>query len=150
MLSREIELEARTATAVAAPRILVVEDEPEVMSVLSDLLSHSGYEIEQARHGAEALVHLTVPPAELPDLVMLDVNLPLEGGVRVLEFIRSTLRSPLPVIVLTASASEQEERTIVDLGVSALLRKPARADAILSQVRRSLAKALVRQERVST
>jgi CheY-like chemotaxis protein len=137
-------LEARTVTAVAAPRILVVEDEPEVISLLSDLLTRSGYSIEQARHGAEALVHLTVPPAELPDLVLLDVNLPLESGVRVLEFIRSTLRSPVPVVVLTASASEQEERRIAALGVSAFLRKPACTDAILSQVRQSLATASAR------
>ena len=135
-------------TAVAAPRILVVEDEAEVISVLSDLLGRSGYEIEQARHGAEALVHLTVPPSELPDLVMLDINLPLEGGVRVLEFIRSTLRSPVPVIVLTASATEQEEKKIADLGVSAFLRKPASAEAILSQVRRILASSPPRRERV--
>ncbi|MBN1460585.1 MAG: response regulator [Armatimonadetes bacterium] len=133
-------------TAVAAPRILVVEDEPEVISVLSDLLARDGYKIEQARHGAEALVHLTVPQAQLPDLVLLDVNLPLEGGVRVLEFIRSTLRSPVPVIVLTASATEQEEKKIADLGVSAFLRKPDSADLILSQVRRSLAKAPTRHE----
>jgi CheY-like chemotaxis protein len=142
-------LEARTVTAVAAPRILVVEDEPEVISLLSDLLTRSGYEVEQARHGAEALVHLTVPPIQLPDLILLDVNLPLEGGVRVLEFIRNTLRSPVPVIILTASATEQEERKIAALGVNAFLRKPACAEAILSQVRRSLATAPVRHEGAS-
>jgi CheY-like chemotaxis protein len=128
-------------TAVAARRILVVEDESEVMSVLSDLLTRNGYEIDEARHGAEALVHLTAPPTQLPDLVLLDVKLPLEGGVRVLEFIRHTLRSPLPVIVLTGSATEEQERTIAELGVSALLRKPTPSDLLLSHIRRTLANA---------
>ena len=120
-------------------RILIVEDNPEVMAVLRELLLRSGYDIQEARHGAEALVQLSAPRESLPDLILLDIGLPLEGGVGVLAFLRRTVHSALPVIVLTASATLEQEREIQQLGVSAYLRKPASSDLLLAEVKRALA-----------
>ena len=120
-------------------RILIVEDNPEVMAVLRELLLRSGYDVQEARHGAEALVQLSAPRESLPDLILLDIGLPLEGGVGVLAFLRRTVHSALPVIVLTASATLEQEREIQQLGVSAYLRKPASSDLLLAEVKRALA-----------
>lgn len=120
-------------------RVLIVEDNPEVMAVLRELLVRNGYDVQEARHGAEALVQLSAPKESLPDLVLLDIGLPLEGGVGVLSFLRRTVHSTLPVIVLTASATLEQEREIQQLGVSAYLRKPASSDLLLAEVKRALA-----------
>jgi len=118
--------------------ILIVEDNPEVMAVLRELLLRNGYDVQEARHGAEALVQLSAPKERLPDLILLDIGLPLEGGVGVLAFLRRTVHSAVPVIVLTASATLEQEREIQQLGVSAYLRKPAASDLLLAEVKRAL------------
>ena len=122
-----------------AGRVLIVEDNTEVMAVLRELLLRNGYDVQDARHGAEALVQLSAPRESLPDLILLDIGLPLEGGVGVLAFLRRTVHSALPVIVLTASATLEQEREIRQLGVSACLRKPASSELLLAEVRRALA-----------
>jgi len=131
--------EEQTLSTEGPGRILIVEDNPEVMAVLRELLLRNGYDVQEARHGAEALVQLSAPRESLPDLILLDIGLPLEGGVGVLAFLRRTVHSALPVIVLTASATLEQEREIQQLGVSAYLRKPASSDLLLAEVKRALA-----------
>ncbi len=123
----------------APGRILIVEDNLEVMAVLRELLLRNGYDVEEARHGAEALVQLSAPKESLPDLILLDIGLPLEGGVGVLAFLRKTVHSALPVIVLTASATQEQEQEIHQLGVSAYLVKPTASHRLLAEVKRALA-----------
>jgi DNA-binding response OmpR family regulator len=115
-----------------------VEDEPSVMQFLAALLSDRGYETIQARNGVEAMVALTVPQSELPDAILLDIGLPLEGGVSVLTFLRNVLRSRIPVIVVTGRQEPEEEAALRELGISAFLRKPPNADRILSTLSRVL------------
>jgi DNA-binding response OmpR family regulator len=122
-------------------RVLVVEDNAELRAVLGELLARHGFEADLAANGVEAMVALTSPDAPLPDVVILDVTMPLENGVHVLRFIRNGLRRFLPVIVLTASATSEQEEEIRGLGVEAYLRKPASADALLGAVRRVLRRA---------
>jgi len=131
--------EGQTLSTERPGRILIVEDNSEVMAVLRELLLRNGYDVQEARHGAEALVQLSAPKESLPDLVILDIGLPLEGGVGVLAFMRRTVHTALPVIVLTASASHAQEQEIQQLGVSAYLRKPASSDLLLAEVKRALA-----------
>lgn len=130
--------EGRTLSTERPGRILIVEDNPEVMAVLRELLLRNGYDVQEARHGAEALVQLSAPKESLPDLILLDIGLPLEGGVGVLSFLRKTVHSALPVIVLTASATHEQEQEIQQLGVSAYLGKPAASDLLLAEVKRAL------------
>ena len=112
--------------------VLVVEDDAEVMSFLDELLSGNGYEVLKARNGVDAMVALTAPEAELPGVVLLDINLPLESGISVLSFLRKVMLSGLPVVVLTGSAGQEEEEAVRELGVSYYLRKPARSSEVLS------------------
>jgi len=120
-------------------RVLVVEDNAELMAVLAEVLSGQGYQVMEARNGVEAMVALTAPENESPDVVLLDVGLPLESGVSVLAFLRNVMQSGLPVVVLTGSADPGEEAAMRDLGISAYLRKPAAQQDVVAAIKRALA-----------
>jgi CheY-like chemotaxis protein len=100
-------------------RLLVVDDERSVARGLAALLEGRGYEVELAYSGEEVLERLARSP--LPDLVLLDYELPMLDGGEVLDRLRADARlSDLPVLMLTAAS--------IDLArlrrVSGLLRKP--------------------------
>jgi type IV pili sensor histidine kinase/response regulator len=115
-------------------RILVVEDDLAVSRFLEALLLDRGYQVLQARNGVDALIALTAPRLELPHAVILDLGLPLESGVSVLSFLRSVMRSGVPVIVLTGRQDPDEEAAVRALGVSAFLRKPASPEQVLHSI----------------
>ena len=116
----------------ARRRVLVVEDESPVMQFLDALLTQSGYEVVQARNGVEAMVALTAPRRDLPHAILLDLGLPLEDGISVLNFLRNVMRSGIPVIVVTGRNEPEEEAAVRELGITALLRKPPNSQQILS------------------
>jgi len=119
-------------------RVLVVEDDIEVMNVLNELLVRHGYEVVQARNGVAAMVSLTAPEPESPHLVVLDLGLPLENGISVLSFLRNVMRSGVPVVVLTGHDDPAEEATVRELGVSDYLRKPAAPQKVLAAISSAL------------
>ena len=119
---------------VPATRVLVVEDDPEVVYVVCGMLTAHGYEVCHAPHSMAAFHMLVTPQEALPQVVILDIGLPGVRGVAVLEFIRITLCSDLPVVVLTGVATPEEEERLKELGVSAFLRKPTSCGIILSAV----------------
>lgn len=123
----------------ARPRVLVVEDNPEVMHFLDELLVLNDYEVVSARNGIEAMVALTAPKPESPQVVLLDLGLPLESGVSVLAFLREVMQSGLPVIVLTGRQDPDEEAAVRELGVSSYLSKPTSTDKVLTAISRALA-----------
>ena len=119
-------------------RVLIVEDNQELTAFLTELLGAHGYEVVHAQNGVEALVALTAPAGDLPNVVLLDLGLPLESGVSVLSFIRDVLRSRLPVIVLTGRGDPDAERAVRELGISAYLAKPASSEEVLGALSRAL------------
>lgn len=112
-------------------RILQVEDNPADVELLADALDELGGDttIMTAADGAEAIAILTRTGAHAgaprPDLVLLDLNLPVTSGHEVLAAIKSdaALRT-LPVIVLTTSRSSEDVRTSYDRGANAYVCKP--------------------------
>jgi len=120
-------------------RVLVVEDNAELAAVLKDWLVRNGYQVLIARNGIEALLFLTGPAPEFPNVILLDIGLPLSSGVSLLGFVRNILSSKLPVIVLTASADAEQEQELRKLGISRYLRKPAPLDQVLSAIDEALA-----------
>jgi DNA-binding response OmpR family regulator len=120
------------------PRVLVVEDDPEVVYVVCGMLSAHGYRVCHAPHSMAAFHMLVTPGEALPEVVILDIGLPGVRGVAVLEFIRLTMGSDLPVVVLTGVATVKEEERLEELGVSAFLRKPASCSTILAAVEEAL------------
>lgn len=110
------------------PRVLIIDDDRGITSVLAAALSTEGYEVEVQADGLAGLGRLRTPPK--PDIVLLDLAMPRLGGA---EVIAAMAREPrlrdLPVVVMTASAS-------VDLpshpvGCRAVLRKPFELAALL-------------------
>jgi len=113
-----------------AARILVVEDDRDIAESLELFLRRDGYQTERAHDGRRALelVH-----AARPDLVLLDLGLPIVDGVEVLRAIRAT--SDLPVIVVTARAEEVDELVGFGLGADDYVTKPFSTRALLARVR---------------
>ena len=100
--------------------ILVIDDEPDVVEMLSVYLSGSGYRVFGAEHGGDGLMLAEV---HRPDLVLLDIMMPGIDGVEVLQRLRA--RWPdLPVIMLTAVASVESARGTLEHGAFDYVRKP--------------------------
>ena len=120
-------------------RVLVVEDDLEVMKVLTEMLVQHGHEVVPAQNGVAAMVALTAPDPDCPEVVLLDLGLPLESGLSVLSFLRNVMRSGLPVVVLTGRNEPEEEAAVRALGVSDYLHKPASPSAILAAIAKAVA-----------
>lgn len=113
-------MEERTANGKI--RILVVEDEEKLRSTVQEYLQLSGYLTMEAQNGAEALRVFTSGEDEWPDLVLLDLMIPLVNGFDVLARIRE--KSNVPVIILTAKCSEEDQLRGFSLGADDYLMKP--------------------------
>jgi CheY-like chemotaxis protein len=105
----------------AQKTVLLAEDDLEIRDILQDLLEAEGYDVVPASHGRQALEFLQGARGgdKLPDLVVLDLMMPLVDGHQVLDTMKSdpTL-SAIPVVVLSAVARERP------VGAAAFLRKP--------------------------
>ena len=111
-------------------RILIVDDDVELVGLLRYALETAGYEVVVAYDGEQALA---VFEQTGPDLVVLDVNLPGIDGFGVLEKLRRD--SDIPVMMLTVRADEADEVRGLDLGADDYLRKPFSPRALLARVR---------------
>lgn len=115
------------------PKVLVVDDEPQILRVLRPSLTASGYDVISAASGAEALQSFQ---AEKPDLVILDLGLPDMDGKEVLRKLR--IVSAAPVIVLSARDREAEKVRALDLGADDYVEKPFGMDELLARMRSAL------------
>jgi len=102
------------------PRILVVDDDDSVISVMQQYFATAGYRVEFAQHGGDALTLVQHDP---PDLVLLDLMMPGMNGVEVLQRILA-LRATLPVIIVTARADAALAEQTRALGAFAYVTKP--------------------------
>ena len=116
--------------------ILVAEDREVSRELARTLLEHSGYAVIEASNGAEAI---EMAQANLPDLVLLDLQMPIKNGFEVLYELRSDKRfSSTPIVALTASAMIGEKDKALIEGFTAYLTKPLR----ISMIRQELARLL--------
>ena len=114
-------------------RVMIVEDEPNIVESLSFVFSREGWDVAAALDGDTAIDRLLSEP---PDILVLDVMLPPHSGFEVLKRVRSEpgLRH-LPVIVLTAKGQEKDRHTALRLGADAFVTKPFSNRDIVQQVR---------------
>lgn len=115
-------------------KIMVVDDEERMRKLVGDFLKRKGYEVLEAANGQEAIMLFAMH--EDLSLIILDVMMPVMDGYQTLKKIRET--SNIPVIMLTAKSSEQDELQGFELGVDEYITKPfspkilvARVEAIL-------------------
>ncbi|MCL4170923.1 UNVERIFIED_CONTAM: hypothetical protein GTU68_008649, partial [Idotea baltica] len=110
--------------------VLVVEDEEAFIDALNVGLQREGFEVSVARDGAEALARFR----ELdPDLILLDVMLPLVSGVDVCREIRA--ESSVPIIMVTAKASEIDTVVALEIGADDYVTKPYRLRELVARMR---------------
>src|SRR5690242_7434992 len=117
-------------------KILVVDDDLELLGLISFALRQAGYLVVQAADGEEAL---TVFQHEQPDLVILDINLPKRNGLEVCRQIRS--EASTPIMLLTVRSSEEDQVTGLDQGADDYLTKPFSPRTLLARVRALLRRA---------
>ncbi|HXI22100.1 MAG TPA: response regulator, partial [Gemmatimonadales bacterium] len=126
------------ASAPAAATVLLVDDEDALRRVMRDLLIRDGYEVVEARTGAEALDQVD---RHAPSVIVLDLNLPGIDGYTVLSELRSRpATAGIPVVVLTAKGDEDNEVRVFELGADDFLTKPFRARALSKRLEVVLAR----------
>ena len=118
-----------------AARVLIVDDEPNIVVSLEFLMRKAGFETAVARDGDEAIA--AVDELE-PDLVLLDVMMPKRDGYDVLQHLRSTGRTELKVVLLTAKGRESEVTKGLSLGADAYVTKPFSTSDLVETVARLL------------
>ena len=117
-------------------RILVVDDEPQILRALRTSLHGAGYEVDTAAAGEEALARAAMRP---PDGVILDLVLPDRNGSDVCRELRRW--TDAPVLVLSAVGDEQEKVTALDAGADDYITKPFGIDELLARLRAALRRA---------
>jgi len=133
----------KTANGVAGARILIVEDEVSMRTVLKDILDAEGFRVMTAVDG-EAGLQAAIE--EKPDLILLDIMLPKLDGFALCSGLRR-LRVQAPVLMLTAKGSIEDRVTGLDSGSDDYLVKPFSTDELLARVR-ALLRRVHRQKRI--
>jgi DNA-binding response OmpR family regulator len=124
------------ARKVPDARLLVVEDEPNILELLSASLRYAGFEVITAGAGTEAV---QAAQRHRPDLIVLDVMLPDIDGFEVCRLVRE--RSSCPVIMLTAKGAEEDKVRGLRLGADDYVTKPFSAQELLARVEAVLRRA---------
>lgn len=115
--------------------ILIAEDETLVLKMLSYRLQKEGYTVLTAIDGRQALNCLQT---HTPDLIITDLMMPYHNGLEILEYVRKSFNSRIPVIVLSASGQEQTVLKAFSLGADDFALKPFSPNEIVSRIRRYL------------
>jgi len=112
------------------PRVLVVDDEPQIVRGLQVILRNEGYRVEEATTKQEALDSVSVRP---PDAIVLDLVLPDGNGLEVCREIRRW--SQVPILVLSAVGDEQQKVLALDAGADDYVTKPFGSEELLARMR---------------
>lgn len=111
------------------PLVLVVDDDPDILDAICDILAAEGYRVSRARHGQEALERIDL---ERPDVILLDLMMPVMDGVAFSHALRQRpLERDIPIVVISADGNPQRAAAV---GAAGYLAKPFDIDALLSQV----------------
>jgi len=117
-------------------KVLVVDDDPLVVKILRGPLLKAGYDVDVASQGLEALQKVK---EKRPDLIILDILMPLLDGFKVARFLKFDKRfKDIPIIVLTSRATEGERKMGKQVGADEFLYKPFRIPQVMDVVQRYL------------
>ena len=113
-------------------KILVVDDEVDIVEQLKIRLEHSGYDIVTANSGEEALEKVKI---EEPDLILLDVMMPPPNGFQVCRTLKDDPEhSKVPIIMLTAKSTDSDEFWGVESGADDYITKPYNASELIEKI----------------
>jgi len=114
-------------------RVLVVDDEPQILRALGANLKARGYTVDLAATGENALVHAS---DHAPDLVVLDLGLPGISGIEVIEGLRGW--TSVPIVVLSARDAERDKIDALDAGADDYVTKPFGMGELFARIRAAL------------
>jgi two-component system alkaline phosphatase synthesis response regulator PhoP len=115
-----------------AKKVLVVDDEPNIVLSLEFLMAQAGYEVRTAKDGDEAL---RIVAQDRPDLVLLDINMPGSSGYEVCQQIRAgTDRGAIKILMITAKGRAVEREKGLALGADDYITKPFSAQEVVDKV----------------
>jgi DNA-binding response OmpR family regulator len=124
---------AKDSSQKSSKRILLVDDDAEIIESLRLALEANGYTVLVARDGNQGLA---LSERENPDLVILDMMMPKRSGFLVLEKMRRTRETPMRVIMITANEGTRHKAYAEMLGVDDYIRKPFPMDRLIESVQR--------------
>ena len=118
----------------AIPRILIVEDERSLVEPLAYNLQREGFEVYAAFDGQDGVRQAQL---KVPDLVVLDLMLPLKGGIEVTRELRSDTRTrQIPIIMVTAKAEEADQLVGFAVGADDYVTKPYSIKVLIERIKR--------------
>jgi CheY-like chemotaxis protein len=110
------------------PLVLVVDDDPDILEAICDILEVEDYRVAKARNGLEALEQIDV---ERPDAILLDLMMPVMDGVTFAQALRERPAGDVPIVVISADGNPQRAASV---GARAYLAKPFDIDTLLAHV----------------
>ena len=111
------------------PLVLVVDDDPDILDAICDILEGEGYRVSRARHGLEALDRVE---EERPAIILLDLMMPVMDGLTFAQALRRRGdQAGIPIVVISADGNPQRAAAV---GAQGYLAKPFDIDALLAQV----------------
>ena len=120
------------------PRVLIIEDNPNNMELMTFLLETHGYEVLQSFSGLDGVARAL---ADRPDFILLDIQLPDIMGTEVLQRIRVAPEgAQVPIIAVTSFAMAGDEERLLRAGCTGYIEKPINPDLVMEQIRRIVEK----------
>lgn len=120
-------------TATKPKRVLIADDEPDLVTMLMVRLRHEGYEVIIARNGSECVA---LAQQENPDLIVMDVMMPLKNGYDACEEIgKNPKTSHIPIILVTALSQKENVTIGKHLGAREYVVKPFNVNTLLLKIR---------------
>ena len=117
-------------------KILVVDDEPNIVKMICSRLTANNYEVTVAYDGTTAVEKAH---KEKPDLIILDIKMPAGTGISVYENLSNSADTAMiPVIFITAYPDEDIKKKVLEMGANDFVAKPFKADVMLSRVKGAL------------
>jgi CheY-like chemotaxis protein len=117
-------------------KILMVDDEPDILKIVKFRLLNAGYEVIFASNGQEGV---DLARAQSPDLIIMDYRMPILNGIDAAKLIKKDAQlKHIPILFMTASSATITEDIIKAVGIEAYLTKPFEADILLQKVKQLL------------
>lgn len=122
-------------------KILIADDDPDIVKLLSSRFKANGYDVVEAQNGVWVVVKAL---KENPDLIVLDINMPAGNGVSVFEQLKKHIQTLFtPVIFITGYPSYEVRNQVVEMGADGFISKPFDAEELLFKVEEALGEVVV-------
>lgn len=116
-------------------RLLLAEDDELLSSLLKFRLQKSGYLVDVVVNGKEVKEYLK---SNTPDLIVSDIMMPYMSGIELIDYVRNTLNSMLPIIIISSAGNEENVLNAFEMGANDFLSKPVSPPELLIRVARVL------------